>query len=246
VTAPIPPDVTEQLRQLIRRELQAYVSSAPSRHLSSGPLSITEGQVRMSYPEEQGGGTAVYFGPLYSQTTGEYTGSGLLVTAPDGTNVAEFYFSTGFDQPLARIYDASENVVIGTDAASGQGIARPYLSGGGWGRARYADWTTWTASTTFETLHMTRIRKQQPRLEVGVRASSDGAAVAGELRVLVNGVPLGATQAVGFAAAYYRFGPAAVAGADLVDLDVEIQARRTSAAGAIRVEPWYPPLGQQS
>lgn len=244
MTSPIPPDLERRLEMIAERVLQRYISSGPLRNASSGPLSITEGQVRMKYPDDLGGGTAVYFGPIYSVADGSYQGTGFLVQAPDGTDLVTFRTDEQFGTTMQNIYDSNGRVIFGNDAASAQGLARPYLPGAFY-PTRYADMTVSTPSGTFETLFAATIHKQLPRLAVGVTATMDTTGATGELRVLVNGVQLGTTVSASFVIAGAAFGPVAVAGAHMATLQVEIQGRRTSASGALRIMPNYL-VGMQS
>lgn len=185
-------------------------------------------------------GTEIFYvGPVDPPMPDGSPQPGVIVRRGDGTVVLMLYDvdPTVFQQAL-NWYDRGGNVVLADDTASGQGLARPYIPGG-FHRTRFADFTVTSTSATFETLWDARLPKQHPRLEVGYRASMDTAATTGEVRVLVNGVQLGATTAEAFLVATRFIGPAAVAGNHLDTLLVEIQGRRTSAGGALRVEPLY-------
>lgn len=241
--ATIPPDMVERIRKMIRDEIAVEARAAPLRNARiSGKghaLTVSDGaMVRVMYPEELGGGVAVYVGDIYSVNDGSYQGTGMLLQAPDGTDLAVFRTDESFGTSLQNIYDSGGRIMLGNDAASGQGLARPYIPGTFY-PTRYADMTVATTSATFETLFATTIYKQHPKVAVGLNATMDTAGTTGEVRVLVNGTPLGPTVPAGFVITGSIFGPGAVAGAHMASLQVEIQGRRTSASGALRVQPSY-------
>ncbi|RBY82687.1 hypothetical protein DQ240_18510 [Blastococcus sp. TF02A-26] len=164
---------------------------------------------------------------------------GLVIRRADGTPALAMFdanTSDGVLRQAANWYDRGGNVVLADDTDSGQGIARPWLSGA-FSRTRFADMSVTTTSSTFETLWDTTITKQQPRLQVGYRATMDTSGTTGETRVLVNDVQIGPVATEGFVVASRYVGPAAVAGAHMSDLTIKIQGRRTSGSGALRVEP---------
>lgn len=244
-----PPDFWERVKLVAERAVDSYARSGASRNTSitGGGLTIRGGFFRM-LSKAVNGVTQFYLGP-----SGAVLGDGsvqqiLSVRRADGTRVLllwdAFPAADGtLNQALSWI-DRGGNIVISDDTDSGQGIARPYLPAAFY-RKRYADLTVSTTSTTFETLWEARIYKQQPRLEVGARATMETSGDTGETRVLVNGVQLGATAAQTFLVLAHSFGPAAVAGAHMEALTVQIQGRVTSATGTLRVEPWFV-TGQQS
>lgn len=196
------------------------------------------GRLRAEYPDDVGGGAAFYVGDLVDANTGEYVGTGVLVQAPDGTDMMTMRTDVKFGTTMQNIYDSGGRIIFGNDASSGQGIARPWLSGG-FSRARYTDMSVTTTSATLETLWDARVTKQSPRLEVCYRATMDTSGTTGETQVFVNGVALAPVTTESFVLATHYVGPAAVAGEHLSDLYIEIKGRRTSATGALRVEPLY-------
>lgn len=131
------------------------------------------------------------------------------------------------------LWDRSGNIVVSDDATSGQGLATPWLP-----IPMYScDYTTWagTDSTTFVKMYETPFGyKQQPRMYVRARATSDESTTTGEIRLMVDGVQIGTTQTVSFALAYYDFGPLAVAGAHRTAMQVQIECRVTAGPGKIR------------
>lgn len=163
----------------------------------------------------------------------------LLLYRADGTLAFSMYdpdpTSAGYQQFLA-VWDRGGNIIVSDDTNSGQGMARPYLSGG-FEPARYADFAFSTTSATFETVAHQYVSKQQPRMRVRVQASMDTSATTGEIRVLVDGVQLGSTSTESFAISTRDFGPAPIAGTHEQLVHVEIQGRITSASGSLKIQP---------
>jgi hypothetical protein len=236
VTAPVPPDFFDKLRAMVRKEVADAMRSGPTRNMSitGGNLTVQGGAVRVFHPAQTGGDTAIYFGDLTNSDTGEYTGTGLLIQDTTGTDMvsARTDAATGTSRVALRTGDI---VAVSTDVAGG--MAYPMV-GGPFARARYADMTVSTASPAFETLWRASVFRQQPQLMVGYDATMDTGATTGEVRVLVDGVLLGEVQEHTFA-----LGTRTILGTPTTPLrqwmTVEVQGRRTTAAGALRVEPLY-------
>lgn len=245
-----PPGFWQRVEQVAERVVARAMRSGANRNASlgaGGRFTIKGGALVV---EAADGSTSAYFGGIYPAMPDGTVQPGFILRREDGSLAAALYDPTpdpaspdGFKQFFA-IYDRGGRIVFSDDTSSGQGIARPYV-GGGFARARYADWGVSTTSAAFETLFEQRIWKQHPRLEVGIRASTTDAATTGETRVLVNGVQLGAVSAEEFVMNYRFFGPAAIAGDHMQTLDVLVQGRVTGGAGALRVEPRYW-MGRQS
>jgi hypothetical protein len=163
----------------------------------------------------------------------------LLLYRADGSLALSMYDPdptvTGYQQFLA-VWDRGGSVVLSDDTNSGQGMARPYLSGG-FEPARFTDFAYSTTSATFETVAHQYVTKQQPRLQVRVQASMDTAATTGEVRVLVDGTQLGSTTSEAFAISTRDFGPTAITGVHMQAVHVEIQGRVTSGSGALKIQP---------
>jgi hypothetical protein len=249
VTAPVPPDFFDKLRAMVRQEVADAMRSGASRSMSitDGRFTVKGGALVL---EAADGDTSFYLGGVTPALPDGTYQPGWIVYREDGSIAAAMYDpdpdpdGPGDYKQFFALYDRAGNVIISDDTFSGQGIARPYISGT-FARTRWVDMTVQTASDTFETLWTGRVYKQHPRLEVSYRASMDATATTGETRVMVNGVQLGATATEGFAVATRYAGPAAVAGDHMAALTVEIQGRRTSATGTLRVEGLYW-VGRQS
>lgn len=239
--AQVPQDLITKLQGMWRQDIANSSRAASIRNASisaGGTLSITGGAFIL---EDTAGHKLFYVGPYGPPNTDGTAQQGWAVERADGTIVLALWdaFPSGgvLNQALTW-FDRNGNAVFADDTNSGQGMARPYLSGS-FTPARYADWNITSTSGTFETLWQQYISKQQPDLEVGFIASMDTSATTGEVRVLVNGVQLGATTSESFAINTTILGPLPVAGNHMDTLLIEIQGRRTSAGGALKVQPLY-------
>lgn len=240
----VPPDLWELIEQKIDRKIAEYARSGSSRNMSlsaGGRFTIKGGALVVTAGD---GSTSAYFGGIYPAMPDGNLQPGMILRREDGSIAAALYDPTpdpaspdGFKQFFA-IYDRAGNIVFSDDTASGQGHARPGLSGG-FAAAQFANFRYSTTSASFVTLAEQWVRKQQPRLQVAVKASMDTAATTGELRVLVDDVQLGATAAQSFAIATNYFGPAAIAGYHRDSVMVKIQGCVTSGSGALKVEPMF-------
>lgn len=241
--AGVPPEFWGRVEQIAAREVAKQARSGSTRNASitGGRYTIKGGALVV---ESADGAESVWFGPVTPTLPDGTYQPGMILWREDGSIALALYDpdpdpgGPGDYKQFLAIYDRAGNIVQSDDTDSGQGLARPFI-GGGFARARFADWGVSTTSGTFETLWETRLYKQQPRLEVGYRASMDTAATTGEVRVLVDGVQLGATSSEAFAISTRIAGPGAIAGGHMQFVTVAIQARRTSASGALRVEPLY-------
>lgn len=238
-----PRDFWALVDQAVEKGVAKYVRAGllNSSSISSGGLDVKgNGALRVLYPD---GEAALYFGGLLAG--GAYAGTGLLIQTSDGTDIASFSYDETTGEQTAHLHDEQNNIIVGNDHDSGQGLARPWVPGGGFARARYGDWNVTAGTGTFETLWRLEMIKQLPRISVATLASMDTSGSTGEIRLLVDGVQVGNTQTVGFAQTVSLIGPAAVAGTHMKLLTVEIQARVASGAGSLRVEPLHC-LGRQS
>lgn len=224
-----------RIEKMIDERVARYARSAPVRNVSmtSGDFRVQGGRFRIQYPADQGGADAVYFGDL-SKSDGSRSGSGMVVQGPDGRNILQAYAAPS-GQTIAQITDNFGNVVIESEATGTGGLNRPFLTQAFY-PARWADLTVSTTSATFETLFQGAFYKQHPALSVVARAATDASTTTGELRVLVNGVPLGSVLTIDNVLAN-RFFYGELADPHMTWQLVEIQGRRTSAAGSMRVAP---------
>ena len=241
--ADVPAGLWGRIEKLIEDKIGQFQRSGFLRNaaISGGSgLSIRDGGVLRLVTAD--GVELFYIGPLGPAFPDGRPQQGWSVRRADNTSVLSLFdvdVSDGVARQALNWWDRSGRIVLADDTDSGQGLARPYVPAQFF-RTRFGDWNVATTSAAFETLWDARMYMQQPRLVVGVRASMDTAGTTGEVKVqLSDGTQLGSTAAVGFAIGEYVFGPVAVAGEHLSALTVQVQGRRTSASGALRVEPLY-------
>jgi hypothetical protein len=238
--AAAPPGFWARVQQMIDTSIGKAMRSVSPRgaSLSEGDFTITGGTLKVLAPD---GGNSFWLGSIVPALPDGSYQPGFILRREDGTLAAALFDPTpvpGDYHQFFALYDRAGNVIVSDDTNSGQGIARPYVPSAFY-PSRFADFTASSTAAAFETVFDARVPKQHPCLEVGYRASMDTTGTTGEVRVMVNGVQLGATSTEGFAVASRFTGSFPVAGAHLSQLIVEIQARRTSATGALRVEPLY-------
>ncbi len=159
----------------------------------------------------------------------------------EGTKPGLVAFRAGGGPPAMSLFDGifaawdrAGNIVMSTDEASGQGIARPWLPVT-WAGSDYTKWPG-TTSGAFAVVVETAIPRQQPRIFVRVRHSTDVSGTTGELRLMCDGTQLGTTVPVAYAIDFSDFGPVDLppssAFGDTIGLSID--ARRTAGTGAVR------------
>lgn len=164
---------------------------------------------------------------------------GLLGNFGDGVIGTGFWRSDGsaafqVTPTFAAIYDKAGNPVVSDDFVHGSGLATPWVTGG----VVLADTNTlnWpqTVNGAFTEIALGYYRVENPRLQWTIEHVAD-TSTTGELKLLVNGVQVGATQTVTSGFAFWDTVnvalPAGVAVNDLVP--VSLQARRTSGTGTV-------------
>lgn len=233
-----PPGFWERVEQIAERAVAKYARSGALRNASiSGGNGLTirdGGRFSVRYPQDLGGGMAVYVGDIVADDGVTYQGTGLLVEDASGKDVATFRTSAATGGSVVILRDRDERTVVNTDSLFG-GLSRPYVSQPLYAN-RYQDMTVSSVSGTFETVFGGGFYKNHAGLSVTIRATMDTAGTTGELRVLVNGQQLGPVATLGFSVNTYGFF-GNVPGEIDDWIAVEVQARRTSATGAVRTVP---------
>lgn len=235
--SPTPPGLIERIMQMVDERFAAFARSGFLRNatISAGGLTIKGGFLRM-LSAITGGVTTFYVGPTSpALPDGSYQPT-VIIRRNDGT-VALLLWDPrpdldGYNQFLGW-YDRSGNAVMTDDTVSGQGLGRPYLPGVAYpSQARH--WPS-GGTTGWEPLYRVMHNKQQPRLFARAWGSCDTAGTTGQMRLMVDGNQLGATQNVNAAAVTeFAFGPAPVAGTFGQYLSVELQVQRTAGTGAVQ------------
>ncbi|MGZ3140793.1 hypothetical protein ACVDFE_02070 [Lentzea chajnantorensis] len=139
--------------------------------------------------------------------------------------------STSGSQAWA-LHDNLNNIVVSDDGVSGQGLARPSLT---WPTRRIRfDALPSTDASSFEGLVDTGwVYKSHPRTYVQVVHCATTSGTTGEMRLMLDGVQVGATQTVGFAVTYVDVGPFAVPGTHMSQHRLVLECRRTGGTGRI-------------
>jgi hypothetical protein len=202
--AAVPSGFWARVQKMIDDSIAKYARSGALRNASiTGGAGLTIGGGGKMVVQHPDGKTLMLMGAYdvtdtYNMPDGSRQPMALIYRA-DGSLALGMWdpdpASGGFQQFLALL-DRSGNIIVSDDTNSGQGLARPYIPASFY-KTRFADFTAASVSATFETLFDTTMYKQHPQLVVGFRASMDTTATTGEVRVLVNGVQLGATASVG-------------------------------------------------
>lgn len=181
---------------------------------------------------DDAGDMRIYFGPV---VYGGSTTTGWILKRASGGNVFELGGSA-VDNQFWALRDEQGNIIVGDDAATGQGLARPYVpipfvSGAA------AVPTDTTTSATFTGLLSARYTKQHPRLKARILCRASDGTTTGEVQIVkVGGAQIGTTVTV--TAGFYgllTIGPADVDGTHMEEMELEVQARRTAGAGTIGV-----------
>jgi hypothetical protein len=137
-------------------------------------------------------------------------------------------------------YDEQGNGLFANDTVSNQGISRPYLQ---YTAMPYSEVLTppqSTTSATFTPLHRCHFQRQQPWVRTWLITQAD-AATTGEVRLAVAGSAItaaaitAASTAIAAASNAYQVVDAELPGDFLGFSSVDVEARRVSGAGAIRV-----------
>lgn len=237
----VPPDFWQQIDRRIDQKVAAAQRAASIRNASissGGTLSIQGGALVLL---DDNGTVLHYIGPVTPNRADGTAQQGWQVYRSDGTTVLKLFDANPTDaggalQQALNWYDRSVNTVLADDTNSGQGLARPWLSGG-FARTRFADLGISTTSPTFETMWEQKIIFQHPKIYAVIKHTMDTSGTTGEVRLMANGVQVGATLSSGFIVKTESPGVAAITADYGSEVFLEIQGRRTSATGSLRVEP---------
>lgn len=207
------------------RELRAG-RRAEATSIGAGGLRVKDGgEIVM---EDTTGKVIIQLGRVLFGDGSSEPGMAAFRTDADGGAVAMSLFGG-----IWAAWDRQGNIVLSTDEASGQGIARPWLPVT-WAGSDYAQWPG-TTSGSFAQICETQVPRQQPKLFVRIRHTTDVSGTTGELRLMCNGVQLGSTVSVAFSIAYAEIGPVELPAGDFSDiLSLSVDARRTAGTGAVR------------
>lgn len=230
-------DLERQVRELqAGRRLEAATIGAGGLRVKNGggvtiqdggDLLIQGGQLRA---QSSTGVEQLYVGPI--SYAGVPAGTGWIVRRYTGSPVLTLEGSDPERQFLA-IRDGQGNIVFSDDAVSGQGLARPWLPVT-WAGSDYTQWPG-TTSGSFASVLETALPRQQPQIFMRIRHTADVSGTTGELRVMCNGVQLGATIPVTFTITTTDIGPVALPPGPFSSvMGLAVDGRRTAGTGAVR------------
>lgn len=155
-------------------------------------------------------------------------------------NGKPFFVMTGAnaDRQYWLWHDSSGNPLMGDDIVSGQGLARPYLPYAAVPTRDIVTPPESTTSATFTALWTLLGRKQHPRLHCWLYATADAGTV-GEFRIVdpQTGEAIAGPVTTGSAPYLDLIGE--LPGAHMSSLKLDVEARRTSGTGTVRVQVLY-------
>ncbi len=217
-----PEDLADRLRRLERQVAELQRGRALSGSvLSQGALEVRDpdGNTLFKAGRFDVGGQTVY---------------GVAAYRADGTT--QFWaWDTPTGGGYVSLWDEAGNIIVSNDTVSGQGLATPYIPLSAMPYASTLTPPQSTTSGTFTGLHRIHGQKQHPWIRALLVTQSD-AATTGEVRLTVGGVAITtAPTAIPASDNSYRVLDAPVAGDHMDYLYVDVEARRVSGAGAIRV-----------
>jgi len=235
----------EELRAARRLEA-ATIGQGGLTVKGGGTITVTEGgDIRVSgsggidadgYIQLRGldGEAQVYFGPIAYD--GVSAGIGWFMDRQNGRRALSMEGSNPNNQFVA-LWDEQEHIVVSDDAASGQGLARPWLPVA-FSPSDFAVWPG-TRSASYARILETQVSRQQPYLYVRLRHTTDASGTTGRLRLMASGpgfgpVQLGSPVDVGFVIAYSGIGPLPFPGGFGDECDLWVEAQVTAGSGAVR------------
>lgn len=197
--------------------------------IDTGSLRITNGALTIGPNDE------LYFGNVIA---GSDTVTGWAFRRNNGNLVFFLGGSAGNDQ-VFEFMDDSGNIIIADDAASDQGLARPYVPIMFSDHSNIAPTNT-TTSATFTSLVTSHFVKQHPKIIVYALVQSSSGVTTGEVQLrngTLNVAPMsGIVQSItGSFYGLVTLGPVPVAGNHMDEIEIEVQARRVAGAGTIGV-----------
>ncbi len=206
-------DLQRQIKELRRGTLSNAVLSQGSLEVRSptGQVLFRAGDIPWGGTVKQGVASYRYDGSMSSVAWDDASGSG--------------YWA---------ILDEAGAIVASTDTVSGSGLALPYLQ---YRSMPYSEVLTppqSTTSATFTPLHRLSGQKQNPWIRAYLITQAD-AATTGEVQLAVGGVAISDVTVIPASDNSYRTVDAPLGGPHMSFFNVDVEARRVTGAGAIRV-----------
>ncbi|MFI2663744.1 hypothetical protein [Micromonospora carbonacea] len=153
-----------------------------------------------------------------------------------GGQLAFGVYGTGTDTGFAAMYDLAGQYIVTDDVASGRGLARPYIPVQ---VGEVSAPTVTTTSSSFVDVAAGMMSIQHPVLYAYLLVRASDGTTAGEVRLVLDGNPVGSVLSVAAGAyAYASYGPAALPDNSYqygALRGLTVQARRTAGSGTIGV-----------
>ncbi len=130
--------------------------------------------------------------------------------------------------------DEAQNIIISNDTVSGVGLATPYLQYRPMPFSEVLSPPRSTTSGSVTTLHRCHGQHQKPWVRAQLITQAD-AGTTGEVRLSVGGAAIAAVTAVPDGDNSYRVLDAELPGEHMAYVYVDVDARRVSGAGSVRV-----------
>lgn len=210
---------------------------AESTSINQGSLVVQGGSIQLLRDD---GTLVAYFGPVV--LPGGTPSAGVILNRHGG----EQYFVLAGD-PGAQFWaleDEAGNIVMSDDAASGQGLATPYIPLNSFPtRVLLTMGGQVTTNLAFEPLWTIQGHKQHPRLRAGVWVATTDTTTTAEIRLRnadTGAILAGPTAVAATNNTFLLFElTGAIAGAHLGGVKAEVDARRTAGAGNVNVQLAY-------
>lgn len=221
----LPPDANYLMQRLANlerevRELRA-ARSAEATTIGAGGQTITGGFLRMLHA-----GVEIVFIGRDANNTPIFR-----LRYPDGNTMFFTYLITGEGWYFAWC-DQQGNILVSSDAISGQGLARPYIPIPWYPRDDQYSFYSTTISTSFQTCDEVRWVKQHPIVNLVMSTKTSDGVSTGSWQVLQDGITVvasGSIAATGTGVSV-RF---AVTGSHMSPLSLDVQLKRNTGAGSV-------------
>ncbi len=189
---------------------------------------LSQGSLEVQTPE---GDSIMRAGPF---AYGSETAYGAEFRRQSGGLQARF-FDVGGGNGYWAMFDEEGSVVVSEDTYSGFGLATPYLQVAAMPYSSVLSPPQSTASATFTPLHRLHFQLQQPWLRAYLICQTD-AATTGEVQLAIAGVAVTTAPTILDASLNaYRTVDARIVGSMRSFQNVDVEVRRTSGAGNVRV-----------
>ncbi|MCF2532728.1 hypothetical protein [Yinghuangia soli] len=226
--AAIPQDLLDRIRDLERevRQLQGRVNIRPAMNkVLKGNVRIGEGGRLIVEDDDQS--PLLYTGGIVPDRPDGTTQRGTLMWRDTGELAFALHAGTNGKQSLTVI-DGSGNQVFRT---VDQGLARPFLP-----LPMYpvplAQWPS-TASGSFEALWSGEVARQQPKIRVAAVVWNNTAGATGQVRLTMDGTPVGAVLPADNASTKWAIWDVAVPGGAMQAMNLVIEGRVASGGGSL-------------